>query len=69
MNSKTAKKLRKMAKGLAVIAEQSGTKISEREIVVDPDQYIKEGMPLVNKKESLRGIVRKLKKDLKQQSY
>ena len=60
MNAKTAKKLRKLALGLATISEEAGIKISER--VLEHNGFA--GTTLENSKDSLRGLNRKLKKSI-----
>jgi hypothetical protein len=58
MSAKQSKRLRQAARGLAVTLDEAGRKISERDQAVDFHGTR-------NKPDSLRGIIRTLKKGIK----
>lgn len=70
MSGKQDKRLRRAAIGLAVIAEQNGKTIPARKLIV-PKQYFDSSAfnfvqnAATNDSDSLRGIIRSLKKGLK----
>lgn len=61
MNGKQAKRLRRIALGLAATVEESGRKIVERGTTERNDQ-------IINRDDSLRGIVRTLKRGISKRS-
>ena len=83
MSGKQQKRLRKIAKGLAVVAEEAGRKIDERgtsevtKTSVDHSSISSEAVvrrpgadpfevrTVVNRQDTLRGIVRNIKKGVK----
>lgn len=67
MSGKSAKKLRKIALGLATTLDQSGTKIERRELLVRKHeaQLSPASVTAYNRPNSLRGIERSLKKGLR----
>lgn len=84
MSAKQAKRLRKIARGLAVTLDQAGNKIHERGLLAqehkvtdissvssDPKDHRERREPVVfavtavNRPDSLRGIIRNLKKGVK----
>ena len=70
MSGKQDKRVRRAALGLAVLAEQSGKAIPARKLIV-PKQYFDAAAfnfiqkAATNSGDSLRGIIRSLKKGLK----
>lgn len=59
MSAKQSKRLRQAARGLAVTLDEAGRKISKRE------QSVQQSGSVQNKPDSLRGIIRTLKKGIK----
>lgn len=69
MNAKLEKNIRKTALKIAALSESSGTKITERGLVRGDSVVNRKwaATTFVNAKDSLRGIIRALKKEHRNQ--